>query len=467
MARAGTSPISLQDQNATGPGPRRKGPGVSNPWRVLRHRNYRLYFMGQSISVIGTWITRVASAWLVYKLTKSPLLLGTVTFLGQVPSLIFAPIAGVWLDRLSRHKVLLWTQALCCLQAFMLATLTLTGTINIPWIIALNVLQGIVNSFDLPARQSFVVQMVDDKADLAKGIAINSSMVTTARLIGPSIAGMMIAVTGEGWCFFIDGVSYLFVIASLLMMRIAIEPPVSKHASVFAALREGWTYITGFLPVRTILTLFALNSLMGYPYMVLMPIFAAQVLHGGPHTLGFLMAGSGLGALTAALMLASRESVRGLISNIPIWASVCGGGLIVFGLSHVFWLSLVGVYFAGLGMMACMASSNTVLQTLVSENMRGRVMSYYTMAFIGVTPFGALLAGTVAHAIPTTPLWIRTGMPLTGTQWTVMINGCVVILGALWFFSRLPAVRRVVRPIYTELGILPPQSGIPTEQFES
>jgi len=464
MGRSESSSPTPQDQNGSGESKRRKGPGVSNPWRVLRNRNYRLYFMGQSISVIGTWITRVASAWLVYRLTKSPLLLGTVTFLGQVPCLIFSPFAGVWLDRLSRHKVLIWTQILCCLQAFMLATLTLTGYINIPWIIALNVLQGIVNSFDLPARQSFVVQMVDDKADLPKGIAINSSMVTTARLIGPSIAGMMIAVTGEGWCFFIDGVSYLFVIASLLMMRISIEPPMSKHTSVFAALREGWTYITSFLPVRTILSLFALNSLMGYPYMVLMPIFAAQVLHGGPHTLGFLMAASGLGALTAALLLASRDSVRGLISNIPVWASVCGA---VFGLSQVFWLSLIGVYFAGLGMMACMASCNTILQTLVSEKMRGRMMSYYTMAFLGVTPFGALLAGTVAHAIPSTPLWIRSGTLLSGTQWTVMMNGAVVMLGALWFFSRLPAVRKVVRPIYQELGILPPEQSIPVDQLES
>jgi MFS family permease len=434
---------------------------------VLRHRNYRLFFYGQSISVIGTWMTRVATAWLVYRLTKSPLLLGTVTFAGQIPTFLVSPIAGVWVDRLNRHQVLIWTQAISCVQSFLLAAFTFTGQINIPWIIALNILQGVVNAFDIPARQSFVVQMVEDKADLGKGIAINSSMATTARLIGPSIAGLLIAATGEGWCFFLDGVSYIAVIASLLAMRITVPQAPIKQTSTFVALREGWEYVTGFLPIRTILTLFSLNSLMGYPYVVLMPIFAVQVLHGGPHTLGFLMGGVGLGALTAALSLASRESVRGLLTNLPVWASIFGAGLIVFGLSHTFWLSFIAVYFAGLGMMSGMASSNTILQTLVSEDKRGRVMSYYTMGFVGMTPFGALLAGTVAHIIPATPLWFARGTPLSGTQWTIMMNGVVVILGAVWFFTRLPAIRKVVRPIYREMGILPPRQELAAPQIES
>ena len=451
----------------SGNGTSHRGFGSSNPWSVLRHRNYRLFFYGQSISVIGTWMTRVATAWLVYRLTKSPLLLGTVTFAGQIPTFLVSPIAGVWVDRLNRHQVLIWTQVISAVQSFLLASFTFTGQINIPWIIALNVLQGVINAFDIPARQSFVVQMVEDRADLGKGIAINSSMATTARLIGPSIAGLLIAATGEGWCFFLDGVSYIAVIASLLAMRITKPQAPVKQSSTFAALREGWEYVSGFLPIRTILTLFSLNSLMGYPFVVLMPIFAVQVLHGGPHTLGFLMGGVGLGALTAALSLASRESVRGLLTNLPVWASVFGAGLIVFGLSHTFWLSFVAVYFAGLGMMSGMASSNTILQTLVSEDKRGRVMSYYTMGFVGMTPFGALLAGTVAHMIPTTPLWFAPGTPLSGTQWTIMMNGVLVILGAAWFFTRLPAIRKVVRPIYREMGILPPRPEMAAPQIES
>ncbi len=443
---------------AGGPGPaqpERAWSGASHAWRALRHRNFRLFFGGQTISLIGTWMTRIATAWLVYRLTKSALLLGTVSFAGQIPTFLFAPFAGVWVDRLDRRQVLVWTQTLAMIQSLLLAALTLSGHITIELLLILSVMQGIINAFDMPGRQSFMVQMVGDRADLGNAIAINSSMVNMARLIGPSLAGMLIAATSEGWCFLIDGISYIAVIASLLMMRLD-APGVRRAAtSTFYEMKEGWSYVSGFLPIRTILLLFSVVSLMGMPFVVLMPIFAASVLHGGPHTLGFLMGAIGVGALISALSLAARKSVRGLIRMIPLAAAVFGLGLVGFGISKSFWLSMAMVLIAGMGMMQGMAASNTIIQTLTSEDKRGRVMSYYTIAFVGMAPFGSLLAGAMAHMIPATPIWIVAGTVLTGAQWTVLINGLAVVLGAGWFVTRLPALRRVVRPIYEEMGIIP------------
>ncbi len=442
--------------------------GTSHTWRSLRHRNFRLFFGGQSISLIGTWMTRIATAWLVYRLTKSALLLGTVSFCGQIPTFLLAPFAGVWVDRLDRRQILVWTQVLSMLQSFLLAGLTLTGVINIPWILGLSVMQGLINAFDMPGRQSFMVQMIEDRADLGNAIAINSSMVNMARLIGPSIAGLLIAATNEGWCFFTDGVSYIAVIASLLMMRLPASAPRRKTTSTFVELKEGWTYVSQFLPIRTILLLFAVISLMGMPFVVLMPVFAAKVLHGGPHTLGFLMGAMGVGALVSALSLAARKSVRGLIRMIPLAAAVFGVGLIGFGLSNTYWLSMLTVFIAGMGMMQGMAASNTIIQTLVTEDKRGRVMSYYTMAFVGMAPFGSLLAGAMAHALPTTQTILHgVTILLTGAQTTVIINGGVVLIGALWFFTQLPALRHVVRPIYQEMGILPAAKEMAAEQVQS
>ncbi|MHB8839597.1 MAG: MFS transporter [Gemmatimonadaceae bacterium] len=420
--------------------------GVSHAWRALRHRNFRLFFAGQSISLIGTWMTRVATGWLVYRLTGSALLLGTVSFAGQIPSFLLAPVAGVWVDRLDRRHVLLWTQALSMVQSLALAALTLSGRITVPALLVLSVMQGCINAFDMPGRQSFMIQMVDDRRDLQNAIAINSSMVNLARLVGPSLAGMLIAVSSEGWCFLVDGVSYIAVIASLLAMRL--RAPVVRRggASVLSELRAGWTYVSTFLPVRTILLLFAVVSLMGMPFVVLMPIFAAQVLHGGPHTMGFLTGAMGLGALGAALSLAVRKNVRGLVRLIPVSAAVFALGLMGFAWSHTFWLSLLALMVAGMGMMQGMAASNTVIQTIVSDDKRGRVMSYYTMAFMGMAPFGSLLAGTMADAI--------------GAPATVMVNGAVVLLGAAWFATRLPAVRRELRPIYEQMGILGTVRGV-------
>ena len=420
--------------------------GISHAWRALRYRNFRLFFGGQSISLIGTWMTRVATGWLVYRLTGSALLLGTVSFAGQIPTFLLAPFAGVWVDRLDRRQVLVWTQGLSMLQSLALAAMTLSGHITIPWLLALSVMQGMINAFDMPGRQAFMVKMVDDRRDLQNAIAINSSMVNMARLVGPSLAGMLIAVSSEGWCFLIDGISYMAVIASLLMMRLH-DPVVKRVAtSTLHELKAGWTYVSQFAPIRTILLLFAVVSLMGMPFVVLMPIFAARVLHGGPHTLGFLMGAMGVGALASALALAARKTVVGLVRMIPIATAVFGIGLIGFGLSRVFWLSMVMVLVAGMGMMQGMAASNTVIQTIVTEDMRGRVMSYYTMAFMGMAPFGSLLAGTMAHAI--------------GAPWTVMANGALVLVAGVLFAFRLPKLGRQIRVIYREMGILPAEEGL-------
>ncbi|HVZ84935.1 MAG TPA: MFS transporter [Terracidiphilus sp.] len=434
------------------PRPSGSGRDFSHAWRALRHRNFRLFFSGQSISLIGTWMTRVATSWLVYRLTGSALLLGTVGFAGQIPTFLLAPFAGVIVDRIDRHKVLIWTQALAMVQSLAMAALTLAHRITVGEILALSAFQGFINAFDMPGRQSFMVKMVEKREDLSNAIAINSSMVNMARLVGPSLAGLLIAATNEGWCFLVDGVSYIAVIISLLMMRLPKTAEERHAASMVEQLREGWTYVSGFRPLRTILLLFALLSLMGWPFMVLMPVFAAQVLHGGPHALGFLMGAVGVGSLISALSLVVRKSVRGLARMIPIAAVAFGTGLICFGLSTSLALSLPLMLLTGFGMMQGLTSSNTIIQTLVDEKMRGRVMSYYTMAFVGMAPFGSLLAGAMAHAI--------------GAPHTVIVNGIACILGGIWFWSQLPALRKEMRPIYERLGIVPQRTPMVEEATE-
>ncbi len=410
--------------------------------RALSHKNYKLFFSGQSISLIGTWMTRIATSWLVYRLTGSALLLGIVGFAGQIPSFVFAPFAGVLVDRWNRHRLLVATQVLALVQSLALAVLALTGLINIWHVIVLSLFQGLINAFDMPARQAFLVEMVEKREDLANAIALNSSMVNAARLLGPSIGGVIIAVVGEGWCFMLDAVSYLAVIASLLAMKIT--PRITGRtngANIFQQLREGWTYAFRFAPIRNVLLLLALVSLVGMPYTVLMPVFANDVLHGGPYTLGLLMAASGVGALVGAMFMAARKTVLGLGKYIPLTAGVFGAGLIAFSFSRMLWLSLLLMVVTGLGFMVQMAASNTVLQTIVDEDKRGRVMSFYTMAFMGTAPFGSLLAGSLAERI--------------GAPRTLLLGGVGCVLGALWFARSLPALRRDVRPIYVKIGILP------------
>jgi len=410
--------------------------------RALSHRNYRLFFLGQGTSLVGTWVTRVATSWLVYRLTGSASVLGLVGFTGQIPTFVLAPLAGVWVDRWGRYRVLCVTQVLSMLQSFALAGLALTRTIDVTWILLLSAFQGVVNAFDTPARQAFVVEMVEDRADLPNAIALNSSMVNGARLIGPSVAGVIIAASGEGWCFLLDGISYVAVIASLMMMRLPPATPRRSETRALAELGDGFRYAFGFVPIRSILLLVTLISLMGMPYTVLMPVIAAQVLHGGPHTLGFLMGAMGIGALGGAVYLASRASVVGLGRVISAAAILFGSGLIAFSLSRHVALSLVLMVVTGVGFMVQLASSNTVIQTLVREEMRGRVMAFYTMAFMGTAPFGSLMAGVLATRI--------------GAPNTILFGGVVCIAGGLAFRRQLPRLREMVVPIYVERRILPP-----------
>ncbi len=386
-------------------------------------------------------MTRIATSWLVYRLTHSAFLLGIVGFSGQIPIMLLGPFAGVWVDRWSRHRTLVVTQVLSMTQSFWLAFLALRHRITVGEIIALCLFQGAINAFDMPARQAFVVTMVEDRNDLSNAIALNSSMVNGARLIGPSLAGIIIAAFGEGYCFLIDGVSYIAVIVSLLLMKVGVPPAHSRRTHVLAELKEGWQYVSRSTPIRSILLLLALVSLVGMPYIVLMPIFAGKILHGGPHTLGFLMGASGVGALIGAVVLATRRSVRGL-GRIVMFTSI-GFGIGLFSFASSTWLalSLPLMMLTGFCMMTQMASSNTILQTIVEEDKRGRVMSFYSMAFQGAAPFGSLIAGAAASRI--------------GAPRTLMIGGSICVLGGIWFASQLPRIRTVVRPIYRKLGIIP------------
>jgi MFS family permease len=419
----------------------KKSAGIRLIFRSFQSRNYRLFFGGQGISLIGTWIQRIAVPWLVYDLTNSAFLLGIVGFAGQIPTFLIAPFAGVLTDRWNKYHIMIATQVAAMIQALVLAMVYFSGHIHVWHIVSLNILLGCINAFDTPARQSFVIEMIEKKEDLGNAIALNSSLVNGARLIGPSIAGMLIAWTGEGICFLLNGLSYIFVIASLLMMRVTPKKTVVRDSRVLADLREGVCYALSFKPIKHIIYLLALVSLMGMSYTVLMPVLAKEVLHGGPHTFGFLMGALGLGAFSGALYLASRKSIVGLCGIIPWAAGIFGVGLIAFSFSRTLALSLVLMGFIGVGMMMQMASSNTILQTIVDDDKRGRVMSLYTMAFMGTAPFGSFLAGSLAKLI--------------GTTHTVLLGGILCTIGALLFARKLPEIRRIIRPIYIRLGVIP------------
>jgi len=414
--------------------------GLQLIFRALHHRNYRLFFGGQGVSLIGTWMQQLAMSWLVYRMTNSAFLLGVVGFLGQIPAFLLSPFAGVLIDRWNRHRILVGTQSLAMIQAFILALLTLTGTIAIWHIVILALFLGFVNAFDMPTRQAFVVEMVETGEDLGNAIALNSFLFNGARLLGPSIGGILISLLGEGMCFLLNGISFIAVIAALLAMKMTKREIRSKSSRVLKGVKEGFTYAFGFLPIRSLLLLLGLVSLTGMPYTVLMPVFAKNILHGGPHTLGFLLGASGVGALVGAVYLASRKSVLGLGRLIVIALNIFGIGLIAFSISRTLPLSLLFLGFTGFGMMVQMVSTNTVLQTIVEEDKRGRVMSLYTMAFMGMVPFGSLLAGSLASKI--------------GAPGTIMISGVACILGSILFARKLPALREMVRPIYIEKEIL-------------
>jgi MFS family permease len=409
--------------------------------RALSHRNYRLFFIGQGVSLIGTWLTRVALGWWVFRLTGSALVLGTVSFAGQMPTFLLAPFGGVVVDRYDRHRILVVTQVLAMVQSVLLTALALSRYASVGFILALAVFQGLINAFDTPARQAFVFEMVESRDDLPIAIALNSSMVNGARLLGPSVAGVLIAAWGEAGCFAIDALSYLAVIASLLAMRLPPRERARASRRVFAELGAGFAYAGKSPPIRAVLLLVALVSLTGAPYTMLMPVVATQTLGGGAATLGFLMAAAGAGAVAGALWLASRPSVLGLGRVIVTATLVFGVALVLVSLSRTLWLSLPVLVCAGAGMMVALASSNTVLQTIVDEDKRGRVMSLYTMAFFGMVPFGSLLGGWLAGQV--------------GALGTLFGGGVLTALGGLAFLRKLPELRRSVRPIYIRLGILP------------
>jgi MFS family permease len=424
---------------------------VTFSFPAFRSRNYRLYFTGQSISLIGTWMTRLATSWLVYRLTDSAFLLGMVGFLSQIPALFLSPLAGVWVDRWDRHRAMVITQVLAMVQSLALAALTLSGHVTMPWVLFLTLMQGLINTFETPARQSFVIQMVEDRADLSNAIALNSSIVNAGRLVGPAIAGLVIAAYGEGFCFLIDGLSYIAVVYSLLAMKNLRPGMRNPPKHVWKELAEGWHYIVGSAAIHWILLMLGLVSLIGMPFTVLMPIMADKVLGGGAHTLGFLTAATGLGALTCAIMLAVRQSVVGLGRSLGFAALLLGSSLVLFGLSRNFWWSMALMFCAGYGMMQQIVGSNTILQTIVADDKRGRVMSFYSMSVFGFLPIGSLFAGSIAARI--------------GAPETLILGGAFCVLASVWFFGRLPAIRRVLRPVYIEMGIMPdPAAVIPQEK---
>ncbi len=409
--------------------------------RSLKHRNYRLFFSGQTVSLIGTWLTRVAASWLAYRLSHSALVLGMVSFAGLIPTFLIAPFAGVLADRWNKHRVLVLTQVCAALQSAALAALTISGRMTIPYLIGLSVVQGLINAFDMPVRQSLLVELIEDRRDLPNAIALNSSMVNFARLVGPSLAGILIASVGEGGCFAIDAVSYLAVIATLLMMSFKAKthtPAPQKH--LLLELKDGFIYAGRSPAIISVLALLALVSFMGVPYMTLLPMIVTERLAGDARTLGYLTAASGLGALTGVLFLASRRSVLGLGRIIFVSSLVFGTGLILFGLSHSILLSMGMTLIAGMGMMVQMAATNTVLQSIVEEDKRGRVMSLFLMAFTGTAPFGSLFGGFMADRI--------------GAAMTLEIGGVACCLGGLLFLRALPEVVREIRPVHEQQELL-------------
>jgi len=420
------------------PGGARKG-RLPATLRALKHRNFQLFFGGQLVSVTGTWMQTVALSWLVYRLTGSSLLLGTVGFASQIPVFLVAPLGGTVADRYDRQRIVIGTQTASMLLAFLLAALTLAGKVQVWHILVLATSLGVANAFDIPARQAFLVDMVG-KEDLMNAIALNSSMFNGARIVGPALAGILVTMIGEGWCFFANAVSYLAVIAGLTMMRVPRPSHEAPSGSPLMHIVEGFRFVRHTRPIRAILLLLGLVSLVAMPYTVLMPVFADRILHGGARGLGILMGATGVGALLAALTLASRTGVRGLGRWVAYSCGGFGAALVLFALSRSFWLSTALLVPAGFCMMLQLASSNTLIQTMVPDHLRGRVMSVYSMMFMGMAPFGALMGGAAAH---------RLGAPLTVAMGAVACMG-----GAAWFRLSLPTIRVEARRLIVAQAVV-------------
>lgn len=414
--------------------------GLAHIFRALRYRNYRLFFIGQGISLIGTWMQTVAMGWLVYSLTNSAFLLGLVSFAGLICTFLFSPFAGVISDRMERKRIVLITQALSMIQALTLAVVVLTGASAVWNLMILSATLGLINAFDMPARQSFILELVDDRTDLGNAIALNSSLFNSARLIGPSIAGILVALVGEGICFLINGLSFIAVLACLLAIKIAPAEDRETHYDFSRGIKDGLNYAFGFAPIKYTLMLLSLASLVAMPYAVLMPVFAREIFQGNANTLGFLMAAAGGGALTGAIYLASRKSPRGLVKITIVASIVFGTGLVLFSFSRILLLSLLFIAVTGFGMVMQMAASNTLLQLIADDDKRGRVMSYYIMAFMGLAPFGSLLFGWSASII--------------GAPFTLLIGGLCCITGGLVFAGKFKSVKDLVLKAYVDKGLI-------------
>ena len=414
---------------------------LASTFRSLKHRNFRLFTIGQSISVIGSWMQQVAVGWLVYRLTDSALLLGVVAFAAQGPTFILAPLAGAIADRSNKHRILFIVQALMMVQALVLAALVLSGAVQIWHVVVLSAFLGCLSGFDIPVRQSLLVELVSGREDLSNAIALNSSMFNGARLIGPAIAGFAIAIVGEGVVILLNGLSYIAVLIALAMMHITISERTPAKEPMLRQIRAGFRYAFEFAPIRAVLALVALVSLVGVPFSVLLPVVASHVLEGDAKTLGVLVSCTGAGALAAALYLAGRETVRGLSRVIAWSATLFGLALVGFSFSRWLWLSALMLVLAGFGMMLQMASSNTFLQTIVEDDKRGRILALYTMAYIGTSPLGSLLLGAAAQRV--------------GAQATIAAGGALCVLFAAVFGRGLENFRAQVRPIYQKLGIIP------------
>jgi MFS family permease len=433
--------VTLQQNSATAEETHAKIPSPSK-WavtlRALRHRNFQLFFSGQLISLTGTWMQSVAQAWLVYKMTDSALLLGSVGFASQFPVFLFAPFGGITADRVNRQRLVIATQIASMILAGILAALTLFHLVHVWHIFVLAGLLGVVNAFDIPGRQSFLIDMVG-KEDLMNAIALNSSMFNGARVIGPAIAGILVAKIGEGWCFAANSISYIAVIVGLLLMRVHCAPRASKHSPIEDII-EGFRWVNHTKIIRTLLLLIGLVSLVGLPYTILMPVFADKILHGGARGLGILMGATGVGALFGALTLAAKSGgVKGLGRWVAITCASLGVSLVLFSFSTSFWLSAALLLPAGYSMMLQMACSNTLIQTMVPDQLRGRVMSLYSMMFMGMAPFGAFFGGALAH---------RIGAPIT-----VAAGGIACVIGAIWFGRALPNLRIEARQLIIAQGL--------------
>lgn len=432
--------------------------------RALRSRNYRLFFTGQLVSLVGTFLTQVATSWLVYRLAResahperAPVLLGIVSFASLIPLFVLAPFAGVWVDRWDRRKMMIVTQALAMVQSFTLAIVA-RNWLHVPVIVVLALIQGLINAFDIPARQALILDLVEGKEDLANAVALNSAMLHSARLIGPSLAGLLIPYIGEWGCFTIDGVSYMGVIAALIAIRTRPRATDRTHKHPLREMHEGFAYVWNFTPIRTLLIFVAILSITASPALnVLMPIFADALAHRlpGPTSMGLLIGFSGLGAVIGTIYLALRPSIVGLGRVIAVASALYGVTIFLFALSNTLWLSLLIIPVIGFAMITTLVPASTVIQILADEDKRGRVMSFYTMAF-GMMPFGSLIAGAAAHAL---------GGGIVGAQRTLMLAAIVCIAASIWFTLMLPGLRRIVRPIYVAMGHLP-ASSLPTSLEE-